>query len=233
MNMRCTNLEGVKHIAILFLHLEPKLIKNVSTLVSHPFIQSTLLADKNGFFDIFEEPERYRNVLDCYEEMIKLRENVISIFYLINSSYKLTFFSYCEQYLAEPDYSMCLKEAWVHSEAPMQNINVSKDEILQFFTKATALMSDAEQQFVNSLPERIVVYRGVYNTTDPRIARKGLSWTLSKEQAFWFSQRYNSAKRIVVQAEIPKDNILCYCDDRNEKEILLDYHKVQNVIIVH
>lgn len=226
--MNVTELDEVKRIAILFLHLEPKLIKNVPTFVSHPFIQSTLLADKDGFFDIFEEPEIYQGVLGHYEKMIKMRESAISIFYLINSNYKLTFFSYCEKYLAEPDYSECLLEAWIHSEAPMQNINVSKNEILKFFTKATALMNSTEQQFLNSLPERIVVYRGAYNTTDPHIARKGMSWTLSKDRALWFSNRYNSTKRVVVQAEIPKEIILCYCNDRNEEEIILNYRKVRN-----
>lgn len=231
MNMRCTNLDKVKHIAILFLHLEPKLIKDLPTFVSHPFIQSAFLADKNGLFDIFKEPERYQSIIEQYEKMIKLRKSAVSIFYLINNSYKLTFFSYCEKYLSEPDYSVCLREAWVQSEAPMQNINVSNSQILKFFLKATTLMSDEEQQFVNQLPEKVLVFRGVYSTTDPNIARNGISWTLSKDQAFWFSQRYNSTKRVVVQTEIPKELIIGYYNDRNEKEILLNYHKVHNVTI--
>jgi hypothetical protein len=72
-------------------------------------------------------------------------------------------------------------------------------------------------------PGPFTAYRGVAGHGRSRRIR-GLSWTLSLEKAQWFArrgERSGLAKPAVFTAEIPKENVVAYCRDRDEEELLV------------
>ena len=79
------------------------------------------------------------------------------------------------------------------------------------------------------LPDELIVYRGLGTLNADNI--KALSWTLNVDKAKWFAKRFNfsNAPLKVYRAKIKKKYIFAYCNDRNEGEVIVDYHKLQNI----
>lgn len=229
--MEQTNLDEIKRIAISFLYLEPKQIKELPMFVSHPFIQSTQLILDGSSFDIFAEPDKYRKVMKKYEASIRSRVCAESVISLVQPVYRLVVFRYCARNLAEPDYSECLRNAWQASENPSTDPSISLKTILKLFDKAdkNIIMNTKELHVFDELPDIVTVYRGVHDLDNVSIAKKGISWSLSKEKAVWFKERYGGTSGIAIQAEINKRYIQCYLNSMSEQEIILDYSKVKNV----
>ena len=105
------------------------------------------------------------------------------------------------------------------------NANVTTNELLEWFLSADKnyLMEQSENDFFNSLPDVVTIYRGVtdYNKGN----KKALSWTLSKKTAKWFATRWNE-NGYIFEAKINKENIIAYCNKRNEQEIIVDFNKI-------
>ena len=101
---------------------------------------------------------------------------------------KMTWFKKCSDYMDVADFSRYLKKAWLDEEDPNQDKNVSQEEIVIYFRKATMLMTSKEQAVFESLPDTLTIYRGV----SPHRAFYGLSWTADEEKARWFKSRYES-----------------------------------------
>jgi len=78
-----------------------------------------------------------------------------------------------------------------------------------------------EEEF-NKLPKRMRVYRG---TTDAETesGEYGLSWTLDREKAEWFSQRYaaDQGAPAVLTATVFKRRVLGYLTGLEESEIVV------------
>ena len=83
-----------------------------------------------------------------------------------------------------------------------------------------------EFNLFSQFPKTVKVYRGTKFED-----YKALSWTLDKQKAVWFSERFlkNNEKGIVYEAEIDRDYILAYFNGRDEKEVVLDYKKIKNI----
>jgi hypothetical protein len=87
------------------------------------------------------------------------------------------------------------------------------------------MMNLEEQAAFDSLPERVLAYRGcgIQN-------RFGLSWTLSREVAEKFPRlnRYMQAMPLLITAEIPKKRIIALKLDREEFELiaLIDHRDI-------
>jgi len=84
---------------------------------------------------------------------------------------------------------------------------------------ATAYRDRKELARLHAL-QKVTVYRG----TPGSKGRKGISWTLDKERARWFSLRFATAKERprVWTLEVPGEMILAYLTDRNEDEVVID-----------
>lgn len=100
-------------------------------------------------------------------------------------------------------------------------------EFISWFKKANKLymMDESEIKVYNELPENIVIYRGVGN----KKYKNGMSWTLNKEKAIWFSGRFNFDDKHVYQGIVSKQDVLVYTDQCNEQEIIVDPKKVKNI----
>jgi len=72
------------------------------------------------------------------------------------------------------------------------------------------------------LPEEkdsYILYRGVAGK-GPNRRKRSISWTSSFEIAKWFATRFSCELPMVYTAELPRDNIYAYSNERQEEEFL-------------
>lgn len=81
-----------------------------------------------------------------------------------------------------------------------------------------ACMSEEKICFLDTLPEQIEIWRG---TSDKR-GFPGLAWTLDREKAVWYAQRFCSVSRVPLLAKgiVEKRDVLAYFEKRDEREIV-------------
>lgn len=84
------------------------------------------------------------------------------------------------------------------------------------------------QADINELSDgnMVTVYRGV------RVNNyRGLSWTTDKKIAEWFAKRFgtNGDRCYVFTGTIKKKDIIGLFDSRNEKEVVCDYRKIEDI----
>lgn len=76
--------------------------------------------------------------------------------------------------------------------------------------------------FFEELPEKVTIYRGI---RDEKYI-KGFSWTVSKDKGIWFAKRFDTDNQILLETVIDKKDILCYTDERDEKEVIINPKKL-------
>lgn len=97
-----------------------------------------------------------------------------------------------------------------------------------------SMMSEEEQKFLVGLPDEIEIYRG-YNAQadeEPHGGLDGFSWTLDRQKAEWFAERFSShrGQAFVATALVSKEDVIAYFNDRNESEIIVlpEHVKIQD-----
>ena len=147
---------------------------------------------------------------------------------MLNKAFALTFLKYAAPYMSTNDFSSILADAWMLSENPNQDVNVSKKELTAMFKAAdrNMMMRDSDKELFSSLDDCVTIYRGVtdYNRTNIR----ALSWSLDYKTAQWFAGRFDQ-EGTVYQATINKKDILAVFTGRNESEIIVDPKCLQNI----
>ena len=219
-----TNIEQIKEIAKALLYTDIHCLD--MGFVSHPFANHTIQMirknNKTELLDITKEVnvERWRKYLS---EKIDTISSVQQFLIMIHKPYLPVFFKYIKDYLSDKDYANMLYEIWITVEYPNHDINVSTNEFMSMFRKAKKkfLMNKEEQLVFDSFPETITVYRGIQKDA----TTKALSWTLDKNIAKWFANRFNNNGE-VVEATINKKYVFAYLNGRGEKEIVLDYKRL-------
>ena len=229
--MKETNLEKIKVNARMLLYVEPEPIPSLPIMVSHPYFQSQMFLDfndgKKEVLDISNNADlaRARQII---VERIDKAENITQLLMMMNQTYYSAFLKYTYEYMSAKDLAETLQTVWLMTEFPNYDANFKKTEFINLFKTADKkiLMTEEDYDFYVRLPETVTVYRGTKYEN-----YKALSWTLSKKEAVWFSERFLSEneKGQVYQAEIDKKDIFAYFNDRNEKEIVLDYRKLKNL----
>lgn len=225
-----TNLEKVKETAKLFLHLPIKQTE-IPFLGLHPFFTTTatMLISENRMVDLNNE-EDLEKVLKELSNLIEKAKDAAHVYFMIRDSYRLTFFKYINDYLSIEDFSTLLANAWVMSENPNQDTNVSTYQASRYFKKADKkiLMSEEEYKIYTELPEEFEIYRGVAIGRNP----KGMSWTRELSTAEWFANRFNTKNEVgyVQAARVKKKNVLAYFSRENEIVVysrdLMDLHVI-------
>ena len=86
-------------------------------------------------------------------------------------------------------------------------------------------MDKNEQKLFDSLPDEIVVYRGLQGK---KAKAKGFSWTTDEWRARWFANRWKTQNK-VFRAKIRKEDVFMYTDARNEKEVILNPYKLKEI----
>lgn len=227
--IKISNLEKIKEMAWVFLHLKLEWDEQDPVSVHHPYFScrfTNLVKDGVSQMGDLRKPEDMELAMDIVKKRIEKAESVHSITKLMCNKFLLVFFKYIREYLDPEDYAAELREAWLMTEFPNADPNLSLAEKVRFFRKADPklLMSKSDYARFLSLPDELVVYRGV----NRKGSYKGLSWTIDKERAEWFASRWewNSA---VYRATVAKADVLAYFGERSEEEIVLDSRKLKNI----
>ena len=229
--MKTTDIKSVKETALAFLYLDIEETNLSPIIVMHPIFESAFvhLPKSNRMCDILEDESGREEIIQFYKERIENAKTLSNIYCIIIKSYRLTFLKYVEEYLSNDDFSEFLADAWVSSENPNQDANVSVKQLARMFRKSNKkiLMDDEEYKVYENLPEEFIVYRGVARNRNPH----GMSWTKNLETAEWFAHRFDIGNKTgyVQQAIARKENVLAYFDGRNEDEIVIHIDDLKDI----
>lgn len=221
-----TDMEGLKRLANTLLQLDIQKTPMSPLVVKHPFTDSGIVGvtGKDGHLAI-------ANLVDNKEDLktwrkqtagcIDQAESPFQVVVLITKPYLLGFLKFARPYLSQKDFSEMLADAWIRSEAPNDDPNLSKPKLLAMFRKAdpNILMNEDERKILQGLENPVTVYRGVTSYNAKNV--QALSWTLDEKVAKWFAHRYGE-QGTVYQARIHKDDIYAVFTGRNESEVIVD-----------
>ncbi len=228
-----TNFQKIKEIACEWAKY-PLIETDMSPMiVLHPFITSAIISVKT--------PEKVNVQVNLLENVEALKthqarwvaaiENCVDIEYfrsLINRPYRLAFLERVEQFLSNKDYSIFLANAFVSTEHPDQDPNMTKKKLVEMFKKAdkSSLMRKEDYEKFCQLAEVVTIYRGVTSKNERNV--KAMSWTLDYDVAEWFAKR-NGEMGKVYSAKIYKKDIFAYFNLREEAEVVVDPTGLKNI----
>lgn len=224
-----TDMEKVRDMAINFLYLDIVPSEQFGGMfVSHPFVNSAFYPGSDGKIgNLLEDEGLYEKFLEEKREKIGSIERYREFDFLIEKPYRMAFLKYTYEYLSEKDLADYLKDAWILSENPNSDVNVTVSELKKFFRNADkeVLMDERERDLLKSLPGEVEVFRGI---TKKRGKVQALSWTLDAGKAEWFANRFSS-KGEVYRAKISKEDIYAVFLSRGEQEVVLNPVKLRDI----
>ena len=227
-----TDLSKVKDVAEMLLMTDVCETSYSPVVVQHPLTSSGMVGVRTGeelkVLDITENPENLRLWREQMRSLIDQADNAYNLYLLVNKPYGLTFLKLSEPYLSRNDLSKILSSAWIMSENPNSDVNLSKRRLVSLFRSAdpSVLMDEDERQTLADLDPTVTVYRGVtaYNADKVR----ALSWTLEYDTAKWFATRFGE-QGTVYKAQVYKERILALFKRRNEAEVIIDPKDLMNI----
>ena len=77
-------------------------------------------------------------------------------------------------------------------------------------------MNEEDRRFLKLLPKEIIIYRGYIKNKN----KSGYSYTLNKEKAKWFANRFGN-NGLVETRTINKSDVFDYTNQRGENEIII------------
>lgn len=117
--------------------------------------------------------------------------------------------------LSKEKYWEVVRWLWTDTENVYEHFVPWMALILDHDAKDIRLMMDKEdRETFDHLPDEFYVYRGGEH--------EHMSWTLSKQKAEWFRDRYEGLRDCkLFEKSIKKDEVLAYINARDEAEIIL------------
>ena len=228
-------LEIVKTHAKALAEFTPILTEYSPMIISHPFTKCGILpysanlsSGEYEYLDITTSQENLNRWQALVKEQIDKSKNISQVYSLIDANFKIFFVECIQNSVSNEIFSTLLADAYTNTEYPNSNPNVSKASMLKMFKNANKkiLMSEDEFNFYSNFDNEIKIYRGVSSTNKKHI--NGMSWTLSKQVARKFADRYFS-KGYVFEAEVDKKDILAFFSSMNETEIVVDPKTLKNI----
>ena len=221
-----TNLQEVKSLAKAMLYMEPEETEYSPIVIHHPFASSGIVGMKapDGnvkLGNIMESMDDRYEWQKMVADMIDRASSVEEITIHITKPYLLGFVKHAAPMLSKEDFAKTLADAWIQSESPNHDPNLSQSKLLTMFQRAdpAVLMNQEERSMLESLDDTVTVYRGVHSRKPGGM--KALSWTLDQEVAQWFADRYGR-HGTVYEAKIDKKHIHALFLGRNEAEVIVD-----------
>ena len=227
------DLEGLKRFAKTLLKLDIQKTEMSPLVVKHPFTDSGVVGirQEDGHYaigNLIDNEDDMKAWSKQTEELIDQAETPFHVFMMITKSYMLGFLKYAKPFLSGEDFTKMLADAWVRSESPNADPNLSKTKLVSLFKAADPeiLMDAEERERLQSLDNPVTIYRGVTSYNARNV--KALSWTLDENVARWFASRFGEQGR-VYQAQIAKDDILAIFTGRNESEVIVDPKQLREI----
>lgn len=180
------------------------------------YIDEPAYVQLNGLIDI----EMIKSINDYKLRLLSLIDNndYIKLMTIINDVFKVDYFLNNYENIPNDQKEKILDDIYTSREYVLNAIDV--DLIKQTFNgyRVQEMISDH-----NITDDYINIYRG--QTIESTPLQKSLSWTLSKDTAKWFANRFNS-NGVVYQGKVHIKNILMYTNDRSENEVLVDFKDI-------
>lgn len=237
MGSKETDMEKVKAIAHTFLYFDLKKTKSSPIVVQHPFFNNGIVGLKDRqtgelrVVNILEDLNGWAQVRSEMRKQIDRAETVLDIGMLLTNPYRLVFMKYAEPYLSAADMGRYINSFWCTIEYISTDKDMSKTAIVRLLKKCDrqTIMNDREHAVYESLPDEVAVYRGIteYNRKHDR----SLCWTTNIKIARYFANRFNQGG-YVYRANIKKADILAYFDGRSEQEVVVDYRRLTNMVMI-
>lgn len=139
-----------------------------------------------------------------------------SYVFLYERPYRLQGFLEIRLALNDKEYWSLLGDVYTDSDNIWQNFDVWVKLLSSNRRFTKEFTGKEDRSFFNKLPEEMTIYRGYQRGKN----KKGLSFTLSKDKAIWFSARY-SKTGAVFELVVNKKQTFAYTNCRNEQEIIL------------
>ena len=232
-----TNLNAIYDVANALLDTEVK-IDEVWDRVEHPFFtgiydSSLKLNDAGPYILRFKMRtskvdirvgNNVERVKEFYREVFKKTQRYIDYINIVNKPYLPLFFELTEKYLSVEDFSHFLAVMWKTVEFTNASLYITCEKFVEYFKRADInfMISKEEVEKFNSLPDEVVIYRGVNSNGSVR----ALSWTLSKDTAKWFADRFRKNGN-VFKAKIKKEHICAYFE--HEEEVIVDFNMLYDI----
>tara|TARA_R110001592_G_scaffold236443_1_gene494756 strand:- start:83 stop:706 length:624 start_codon:yes stop_codon:yes gene_type:complete len=178
----------------------------VGTYTSHPHLNelaNNSYKSKKEFMRKYTEEKD----IDSFMNLIERPYRVPIIMSVLRSWWKPT----------KKEYWDVISWIWQDTECVYENLDTWIELMTLEFSEPQLMMNDKEKEVYDNLPKIVRVYRG-------GVDDRGLSWSLSREKAEWFANRFDYGYK-VFEKEINKSDILAYLDGRQEQEIIcnVDY----------
>lgn len=120
-------------------------------------------------------------------------------------------------FAAEPDFWEAVLWVWSDSENIWENLEEWQEVWAESGSAIPALEADDRAAY-EALPDEVEIWRGI----DASVGNpEGLSWSLSREKAEWFANRWKPADPAVYRAGVRKADILAVLLGRGEQEVVV------------
>lgn len=117
---------------------------------------------------------------------------------------------------------------WIDAE--YLNGNILGDILLELFRINPELKEHKSKLRAISNSDTIEVYRGE-GSKSIAYDEGAISWTIDKEKALFFANRFNSERKRLITAKVDIDDILAYLTERNESEVVVEFDKIKDVSV--
>ena len=229
--MKMEEVKKIKELAKRFVDI-PLHDSGFLYFASHPFTNSFVVDIRGENNDLVLVDLKNEQALAEWRKQLKQQidtlSNVKDIFLMLNKPYILTFISYIEPMLTDAELGKILSDNWSFIEDITGDCNVNGRKLVKWFSRADkrSLMTEEEWAFYESLPEEVTIYRGV--TSHNRRYKMALSWTIDRETAVWFANRFVTRTGEVWEMAIPKERICCFFSRCNEQEVIVNLYGCKN-----
>ena len=133
--------------------------------------------------------------------------------------WRIEAFQEIEHLLSDTEYWELLADIWTDTENQWQNYQEWIHLIGSERPSRHYLMEEDEFNTLLALPETVTIYRGA----TVGVNENGLSWTLDKSVAQWFSTRSErDGEPIVLEKTVAKSDIIAVFTGRGESEVIVN-----------
>ena len=156
------------------------------------------------------------------------QQNWDKVFMLIEKPFRLNWLEENIDLIKDDkQYYNFLKDAYMMTEFPMNGFSNYRDLLDLFYARENSkLMLDKDElELLNSLPNEVKIWRGVKVDDVLDDDNIGLSFTLNKDKAIWFAERFSQAgvsQAILIEAVVKRDDILSIFLNRDEEEVIVN-----------
>jgi hypothetical protein len=184
--------------------------------LQHPLVYGVPYTPQtNNFYN-----KRYAFAKQRVEEALA-KGNLALYVFTHERPYRLN--AFCEYFsqkkIKAEDYWALLGDIWQDSENIWQSIDTWRILLRSKKPKQRSFMGEDDQAAFDKLPVQLTVYRGCRRGLN----ENGMSWTLDRDRAVWFSKRFTQKgdKPCVLKRVVNKKEIFAYLGGRNESEVII------------